>query len=184
MTKNVLFIHGGGEGPFEYDQPLASSLQKSLGSDYTVIYPRMPEAHESIYEKWKDTIIAELNRLDGEVILAGHSFGASVLMKVLAEEKLDTPIAGLFMIAAPFWGAPDWEVDEFVLRDDFADHLPEGRPIYLYHSRDDEVVDYSHLGMYCEKLPQAIPYTKDEGGHQFGEDLSTVAADIRSLQIK
>jgi uncharacterized protein len=53
--------------------------------------------------------------------------------------------------------------------------------IFLYHSRDDDVVPSKHLGLYKEKLPQATFLEIERGGHQFDNDLSKVAQDIQKL---
>ena len=47
MTRQVLFIQGGGEGVHdEWDKQLVASLKRELGPDYQISYPRMPnEAH-------------------------------------------------------------------------------------------------------------------------------------------
>jgi hypothetical protein len=43
MRKGVLFIHGGGEGAYEEDRKLATSLQDALGTAYDVRCPKMPD---------------------------------------------------------------------------------------------------------------------------------------------
>lgn len=86
-------------------------------------------------------------------------------------------MTAIFLIAAPYWGAEDWEVEEYALRDDFEAHLPIA-PMFFYHSRDDEIVPFTHLAMYGEKLPQATLRELDGRGHQLGDNLSEVAADI------
>ncbi len=53
--------------------------------------------------------------------------------------------------------------------------------VYLYHSRDDEVVPFAHAVLYAQKLPHATVREFDGGGHQFGDDLSEVARDIGGL---
>jgi predicted alpha/beta hydrolase family esterase len=70
--------------------------------------------------------------------------GGSVLLKCLTEEKMTKAIAGLFLIAAPYWGAEDWEVDEYILPNDFAARLPKTLPIFFYHSRDDDTIPFVH----------------------------------------
>ncbi len=35
--------------------------------------------------------------------MAGHSFGASMLLKFLSENKVKQKVDGIFLIAAPFW---------------------------------------------------------------------------------
>ncbi len=180
MTKHVLFIHGGGAGAYEADKKLAKNLQGELGADYRVQYPQMPNEDRPEYELWKGQIAEELAALDGEVILVGHSLGASVLLKYLSEERLKRPALALFLLAAPYWGAEDWQVSEYALREDFASRLPE-LPVFFYHSRDDAIVPFAHLDLYKKKLPQAAIRVLDGRGHQFDDDLSDVAADIRGL---
>ena len=180
MKKHVLFIHGAGEGAFEEDGLLAASLQNTLGHTYEVHYPNMPEEDSATYADWKAPIERELATLDGEVILVGHSVGASVLVKYLSEEQLDKPIAALFLLATPYWGADDfWKWDEARLPESVAVKLASIPRIFLYHSRDDEVVPFAHLALYAVKLPQATIREFDGRGHQFGNDLTEVAEDMR-----
>jgi uncharacterized protein len=181
MRKRVLFIHGGGEGAYEEDRKLALSLQDALGTAYDVQIPKMPNEDRPVYEAWKERITKELDALGGEVILVGHSLGASVLLKYLSEGEVEKPVTGLFLVASPYWGAEDWEVGEYILRENFASRLPEQLPIFLYHSRDDEVVPFAHAALYKTKLPQAAVREVDGRGHQFGNDLSQVARDIRKV---
>jgi predicted alpha/beta hydrolase family esterase len=88
-------------------------------------------------------------------------------------------VAGLFVIAAPFWGADDfWDWDEARLPEDAAEKLAAVPRIFMYHSRDDDVVPFSHLALYSARLPQASIRPVDVGGHQLGNDLAVVARDI------
>jgi pimeloyl-ACP methyl ester carboxylesterase len=59
--------------------------------------------------------------------------------------------------------------------------LPKGMPIFFYHGRNDETVPFAHLALYAEKFPKATIRVLDRRGHQLGNDLSEVAADIESL---
>ena len=181
MRKPVLFIHGGGEGAYEEDRKLALSLQDALGTAYDVQVPKMPNEDRPVYEAWRERITKELDALEGEVILVGHSLGASVMLKYLSEEEVEKPVAGLFLVASPYWGAEDWEVDEYALREDFASKIPKEMLVFLYHSRDDEVVPFAHAALYAEKLPRATVQEFDDRGHQFDDDLSEVARDIGRL---
>lgn len=182
MTTRVLFVHGGGQGAHEADEKLAASVGDALGTGYDVRSPKMPDEDSPEYEAWRDQISRELAALEGETMLVGHSLGASVLLKYLSEERMEKPIAGIFLVATPYWGSEDWEVDEYALQRDFASKLPEGLPVFLYHGRDDEVVPFEHLALYAEKLPRATVREFDGRGHQFDEDLSRVALDIQELQ--
>ncbi len=182
VKKQVLFIQGAGEGAYEIDQELVTSLRDVLSAEYNVLYPEMPEEENAGYEAWKDRISKELAALEGNIILVGHSAGGSILLKYLSEEKVERRIAGIFLIAAPYFGAENWQVDEVTLLEGFASHLPTGAPIFFYHSRDDEWVPFAHLTMYANKIPRATIREFDGRGHQFNNDLSEVAADIASLQ--
>jgi predicted alpha/beta hydrolase family esterase len=179
MKKQVLFVHGGGQGAYEEDKNLAASLRDVLGVAHEVRCPKMPDEDSPEYEAWKDQIAKELTALDGEVSLVGHSLGASILLKYLSEEKVEKPVAGIFLIAPPYWGAEDWEVGEYALQENFASKLPKDLPVFFYHSRDDEWVPFVHLALYAEKLPQATFREFDGRGHQFNDDLSEVARDIK-----
>ncbi|MBA2714213.1 MAG: serine hydrolase family protein [Rubrobacteraceae bacterium] len=182
MKKSqVLFIHGGGGEAFKADERLVRSLRGALGPDFEVEYPEMPDGAAPEYGTWSARISRELSALDGEAILVGHSLGASILLKYISEERTEEPIAGVFLIATPYWRTVDWEVAEFALRDGFAAALPEDMPIFLYHSRDDEVVPFAHLALYARRLPRARVREFDDRGHQLGEDLSEVAEDIGTL---
>ena len=99
LSKHVLFIHGAGEGGYEGDVALVASLRKALGTNYIVHFPKML-ADELLYfgEGWPKQIGEEISFIKDEVILAGHSLGASMLLKYLSENKMQNNIAGVFQI--------------------------------------------------------------------------------------
>src|SRR5262245_50254805 len=178
--KQVLFVHGGGEDGYEADAKLAASLRDALGATYHVRYPHMPNDDAPDFG-WGRQIGREIGAIKGEVILVGHSLGASMLLKCLSENTITHPIGGIFLLATPFWsGDEDWQKG-LALREDFADRLPNDVPIFLYHSQDDEEIDVAHLAIYAKKLPQATIREPASGGHQFGNDLTQVALDIKKL---
>lgn len=184
MAKKVLFIQGAGDSAYDEDKKLADSLEHSLGSGYAVSYPAMPDGDDTPPEQWEQQIEKALAGMQGAVILVGHSVGASVVLKWLTERKPDKPIAGIFLIACPFWGGEGWRYEGYealALPDGFAANLPKDIPITLYHCRDDEVVPFEHLALYARMLPQARIQVFDTGGHQFNNDLSVVAQDIKNL---
>jgi predicted alpha/beta hydrolase family esterase len=182
VRKQVLFIQGAGEGAYEEDGRLAASLQEALGSTYEVRYPKIPNEGDIEYVDWKAQLDRELGALADEAILVGHSVGASVLLKYLSDRGSGKAIAGLFLIAAPYWGVDDfWKWDEARLPQDVPDRLAGLPRIFFYHSRDDEIVPFAHFALYAEKIPQAIFRDFEGRGHQFNNDLTEVAEDIRSL---
>ena len=40
---DVLFVQGGGQGAYNEDAALAASLERALGGEYEVHFPRMPD---------------------------------------------------------------------------------------------------------------------------------------------
>ncbi len=178
-TTSVLFIQGGGDGAFLEDAPLAESLRRALGSGYDVHFPQMPDEGDPNVESWKRQIAAELSRLRGKVVLVAHSIGGSILLRYLSEEKVETLIAGVYLLAAPSWDEDRWNYEDLRLPRDLADKLAQIPRIFFYHCRDDETVPFAHLGLHGARLPKAVTRSFDGGGHQFGNDLTAVALDIR-----
>lgn len=179
-TKDdVLFIQGGGEGAHSEDAPLAESLTRALGPKFEVRFPRMPDEADPNVESWKQKISSELSRIPGRVILVAHSVGGSILLRYLAEEKVEQPIAGVFLLAAPSWDEDRWNFDDLKLPRDVAERLAPIPQFFFYHCRDDDTVPFAHLALHGARIPRAITRAVDSGGHQFGNDLTDVATDIR-----
>jgi len=45
-------------------------------------------------------------------ILIGHSLGGSFLLKYVSEEKIAKTVAGIFLIATPYWGGAGWQYED------------------------------------------------------------------------
>jgi uncharacterized protein len=180
MARSILVIHGAGEPRRRrgkvYWEPL---LGDSLGRGYRILAPRMPRPEHPRYWTWARRI-DELLRSRRRPILVGHSFGASVLLKYLAETVRRPAVAGLFLLATPFWG-PDFP--EFALPPDSGERLRDLSPVYLYHSRDDSEVPFEHLECYRRLLPHDIVRALDGLGHEFNQArFAELAADICNLE--
>lgn len=181
MSQQVLFIQGGaGEEDYEADSQLVASLQEALGDAYVVHYPHLPATDEPDFGRLQQ-IGHALSELPDDSIVVGHSLGASMLLKYLSETPIRHQLAGLFLLATPYWrGDEEWK-QGLKLPPDFAKKLPANVPIFLYHCQDDEQVPIDHLGLYAQQLPQARVRQLPSGGHQFKQDASLVANDIKSL---
>lgn len=179
-TTCVLFIQGGGKGAHSEDTPLANSLKRALGPKYDVRFPRMPDEANPSVASWKESIFSELSRIPEKGILVAHSIGGSILLRYLSEEKVEKPIAGLFLLAAPSWDEDRWNFDDLKLSRDIAEKLAFIPRLFFYHCRDDDVVPFAHLALHGARIPRAVTRAVDSGGHQFGNDLTGVAVDIRS----
>jgi hypothetical protein len=187
MKQQILFIQGGGDGAYKLDQGLVTYLRKAVGTAYEFRCPKMPYESDPNYDLWKARILKELASVEDAVILIGHSLGGSFLLKSICEEKIVNTIAGIFLIATPYWGGDGWRYEGYervALPDDFAAKLPPGTPIFFYHGSNDEVVPFAHLALYTEKLPRVVIRPLGGADHQLNDDLSDVVADIRSLQTR
>jgi hypothetical protein len=182
MRRQVLFVQGGGKGAYDADARLAASLESKLGADYQVRYPRMPDEDEPDFAAWKACIAQELAAMGEGALVVGHSIGASVVIRVLAESEAERGLAGVFLIAAPFWHDDEvWRWKEAELPKDAGDRLSGGPPLFLYHGRQDEIVPFGHLGLYAKALPKAVVRRLEGRNHQLDDDLSEVAGDILRL---
>lgn len=182
MKKHILFIQGGGDNGYEADKSLVASLQKEIGPDYNIQYPEL-ESDESLPDfGWVQEIHIKIAEIKSDFFLAGHSLGASMILKYLTEETTDKNIKAIFLAATPFWsGNEDWK-QGLKLKENFEHKLPNHIPIFFYHAKDDEEVPFSHLIHYKQKIPNAIFREINTGGHQFDNALCEVAKDIISFQ--
>jgi uncharacterized protein len=181
MANRIIFFHGGGsEEDYEADKKLVKSLEYHLGSSYPIHYPFLPDDGSPDLGRRQQIAQAISDSEDG-VILVAHSFGASMLLACLSEYEIARKIAGIFLIATPFWqGNEDW-VEPFKLRQDFAEKLNRNIPLFFYHCRDDEEVPFIQLANYQQQLPWATFREIPAGGHQLNDDLTVVAKDIVTL---
>jgi hypothetical protein len=181
MNKLVIFIQGGGEGGYEADAKLVASLQEALGEGYEVSYPQLLSDETLSDFGWPQQIGKEIDRIKDDALLVGHSLGASFILKYLSENKITKTIRGIFLVSTPFWmGDEDWVLG-LKLQEGFAERLPENVPVFLYHSRDDEEIPFTHLEIYAQMLPNATIRKITKGGHQLNNNLALVAKDIKSL---
>jgi predicted alpha/beta hydrolase family esterase len=181
MKKPVLFIQGGGDDGYEADLLLVNSMQASLGDGYLIHYPEIVSNDSLADFGWPQEIGKYISQYNDEIILVGHSLGASMLLKYLSENNVTNKIAGIFLIATPFWGADkDWQAG-LALHKDFAEKLDRTVPIFFYQCEDDEVVPFAHLGFYMQEVTWATFRVLKTGGHQFDNDLTIVASDIKVL---
>lgn len=164
----MLFIHGA--GGFDADRRIADELAAAL--DVAVVMPEFSDADMS-YDAWATPLRRHLLATGDDDLVVGHSFGASVLLQVLADHPEAAP-AQVVLLAMPDWSENGWGVS------DYAFHGPQPQmPITLHHCRDDEEVPFEHLALHAARLPSARVVAHDAGGHQFVGTTTAVATDIR-----
>jgi hypothetical protein len=204
MNKQLLFIHGAVAfskyNAFldhlmteSIDDPLGLELRKrwkdtlkeELSRDgYEVYMPSMPNRQNAKYVEWKIWFERYFEFLRDGIVLVGHSQGGYFLAKYLLENTMPVSIRALYLLAAPF------EPDDFGGEDDgdfsfnTGDlvHLSSQVPdIYIFHSKDDTVVPYSHALRYHSALPAAHAVSFEDRGHFNTEEFPELLESIRGL---
>jgi len=176
--RNVLFIHGAGEQN-EGGGLLPRELRAGLGADIRLAAPIMPNPDAPDAAAWEAALGCHLGDQKAPLVLVGHSLGASLILKYLADHTRPPGLAGVVSIAAPFWGVAQGEMKHWGLPPGFETRLSDLPRIVLYHSRDDDEVPVSHLDRYAEALPQALVRKVDGRGHMFDDgNVADILADI------
>jgi uncharacterized protein len=200
MKKQVIVIHGGDAFATyeEYISFLKSfqidferyrseavgwkrNLQKALGEGYEVVLPDMPNWTNAKYAEWKIWFEKLFPYLNPEVILVGHSMGGAFLAKYLSEEHFPKTISGTFLVAAPFDADEGRQLVEFAIKKPLDQFESQGGRIFLYHSKDDPVVDIAECEKYQKYLKSAVVRTFTDRGHFNQESFPELVKDIKNL---
>lgn len=158
-----------------------STLREMLGEAYDVIQPRMPNPQNAKYKEWKLWFEKLVPQLDEKVILVGHSLGGSFLAKYLSENVLPKQIVATLLVAPPFDTDSGRRLIEFDIINDLATLKEQGGAIFLYHSEDDPIVDFSELTKFLTHLPNAHSRTFTDRQHFNQMEFPELLEDIRSL---
>lgn len=182
MKRQVLFVQGGGRGVHDdWDAKLIRSLKSELGPNYEIRYPRMPKEDDPSHGRWKAALEKELATLTDGAILVGHSLGGTILIHALAQDPPKRAVSAIFLVAAPFVGEGGWQIDGWKAQRELGANLPSEVPIYLYHGLADDIAPPSHAELFAHAIPQARLCQVPGRDHQFNNDLSEIAAVIKSL---
>ena len=156
-----------------------AALRAGLGADIRLAAPIMPNPGAPDAAAWEAALGDHLGGQQAPLVLVGHSLGGSLILKYLADHGKPPGLAGVVSIAAPFWGVPGWEFEQWHLPPGFEARLSDLPRIVLYHSRDDDEVPVSHLDRYAEALPQAVVRKVDGRGHMFDDgNVADIVGDI------
>ena len=178
-ARQVLFIQGGGAGAHDdADDRLVASLERDLGDQCEVRYPRLPDEDGPTYAAWGPVIRREMARLNDGAVVVGHSVGGTLLVRALLDQPPQREL-GVVLISAPFVGAGGWPGTEFELPDDLGAALPRGVWVHLFHGLDDQTVSSSHAECYARAIGQARLHLLPGRDHQLNDDLTDVARVIQ-----
>jgi len=199
MKKQIILIHGGTtfDTYKEYLSNLknlkidmdryrktgwSDSLRKELGNRFDVLLPKMPNPSNAKYEEWKIIFKKISKLLEENVVLIGHSLGAIFLAKYLSENKFPKKILATLLVSAPYYNEGMEESSgDFVLLKSLNRLVKQGGKVFLYQSKDDLVVPYTHLEKYKKALPNAIAREFKKRGHFDQSSFPELVKDIKGL---
>lgn len=164
--RRLLFVHGA--GGYVDDTPLARSLAAAV--DASLSLPRLPDEDMS-FDAWAASLRPLVASLGPADLLVAHSFGASILLRLLGEAAV--PVSRATLLAMPDWSDKGWDVADYAYA-----APPPTTAIALHHCRDDEVVPFAHLGLHAARLPAAHVHEHAVGGHQFVGRTAVLAAAL------
>jgi predicted alpha/beta hydrolase family esterase len=158
-----------------------SGLGEKLGEQYQLISPRMPNANNAKYIEWKIWFEKFFPLIHDDVILLGHSLGASFLAKYLSEETFPKKIKATFLIAAPYDEDGNRDLIEFAPAPSLERFAKQGGEIFLYHSKDDPVVPFSEFVKYQKVLPKAHVQIFEDRQHFNQEEFPELVEDLKKV---
>ncbi len=198
MNRQVFVIHGGNAYD-SYEKYFISlrnkqvtledlrrtdwkmMLQQKLGDEFEVYVPSMPSKQNAKYAEWKIWFEKFVPFMEPNVILVGHSLGAIFLAKYLSENAYPVTIRATLLVGAPFNTLTNHPLADFNLGTDLTLLSKQAGEIFLYHSKDDNVVPYSNFQDYQHALPDARAFSFNDRGHFVGEHFPEILETIRSL---
>jgi len=160
-------------------------LQKKLGARYEVFNPEMPLRDNARYAEWKIWFEKMIPFLRDGVILIGHSLGAIFLVRYLSENRFPKKISKVMLVAAPYHTRTEKNADEmggFAFGSDLSLIAGRSEAVYLYHSTDDPVVDFSHLAKFQRTLPTAHARVLTKRSHLWQKEFPEIVKDIKSVR--
>ncbi len=195
MKKQVVVIHGG-EAWDSYEEYIKylqeydfsedkfakitkkrwkDNLQDNLGKNYQVVKPQMPSKRNAKYIEWKIWFEKFFPFLGDDTILIGHSLGVIFLIKYLAEELLPFSVKQLHLVAGVFGCKGGFGIPTSLEK--VEDQCKE---IFIYHSKDDFVVDFEDGQKYAKALPSAKFIKFENRNHFLQSEFPEIVQNIKN----
>lgn len=160
-------------------------LKSRLGKDFEIIKPRMPLQDNANYNDWKIHFERHFPKLRNNIILIGSSLGGIFLAKYLSENKFPKKILSTYLVCPPFDNTLSSEdlVGGFRLKPDLSMIEKNSKNLYLFFSKDDDVIPIAHAKKYEKKLKNAkITIFESKNGHfkisEFPEIIKMIRSDF------
>ena len=201
MKKQIIVIHGG-ETFDTYKQYIAdlksievdfekmmsggwkNTLGEKLGRGFEIVLPKMPNSFNAKYLEWKIWFEKIAPFFENEVVLIGHSLGGIFLAKYLSENKFPKEIIATFLVAAPYDNKDaDYSLADFTLKKDLELLQNQSKKLFIYQSKDDDVVSFADFEKYKKALPDASFRKFSNRGHFSQKNFPEIIREIRKVFI-
>ena len=171
--------------PFKETKKWKYRLKEILKEEYDMEIPNMPNTYNARYSNrkiWFEKIFPCLN--DEKIVLIGHSQWSIFLTKYLSENIFPKNIAQLHLVGTVFdeQGLAEWDdyLADFVFDPTKLKNLEQQvDTIFLYHSKDDSIVPFSHAEKYKAYLPNAIFNIFDDRQHFWWSEFPELLENIK-----
>jgi uncharacterized protein len=157
------------------------NLKDDLGNKFDVVRLRMPNTDNAKYKEWEIVFKRTIPFLSNNLILIGHSLGGIFLVKYLAENKFPKKIKAIFLVAAPFCQKKEDWLDGFKLPAKLVKLQEQAEKIFIYHSKDDSLVPFSHFNKYKKTIPKAENKLFNKKGHFSQSHFIELTKEIKKL---
>lgn len=196
MKKQVIFIHGGQVydtyeayiadlKAFTVDPHPKKKWRMTLAeilSDHEVLLPEMPNKMNAKYAEWEIWFDKYIQFLQDDVILVGHSLGASFFLRYLSRRALPVSVRTLYLVAAPYFTTDQEMGGDFRFNEAEISHISDTvAEIVLIHSADDNVVPFNNLQLLKRAFPEARIIEFVDRNHFNQESFPELIADIQAL---
>lgn len=166
-------------------------LAQTLGKNFQIIRPRMPQADNAKYQEWKIHFERYFPHLRNNLILIGTSLGGIFLAKFLSENKFPRKILSVYLVCPPFDNTLPEEdlVGGFKLKSDLSLIEKNCKHLNLLFSKDDPMVPLSQARKYQQKLRTTrFIIFKSKNGHfqvaEFPEIVWMIQEDVNLKKKK
>lgn len=158
------------------------NLALDLADEYEVFAPKMPLKDDARYDEWKIWFEKSFPYLKNNIILIGHSLGGIFLLRYLSENTFPKKIKGVFFVAAPNWKRIKLDTEKGGFTYKSLEKLAKQvKNIFILHSKDDPVVEFSHGVSLSKTLPQATFAIFSDQKHFSSETFPEIEEYIRGL---
>lgn len=168
--------------PFVDNKKRKNRIAEKIKKTHQIFMPEMPCKQDADYNAWKiwfEKIFPFLNKKD--TILIWHSQWGTFIIKWLSENQFPKKIKQIHLVS-PAFNNKDFDEENiwnFLFNPDNLIKIePQSEQIFLYHSKDDNIVPFKHSKKIKKHIPKAKLITFENRGHFIQETFPELLKNI------